>query len=94
MPTRQGLLRSTKTVNAGRTASFDGGLLFRQQRRGPVLTKAELRAQGDQAIGAATKPIVKLPTKITRQCGRCGDMVSVMVDPGEPTPPFKCKRCD
>jgi hypothetical protein len=64
------------------------------QRRGPVLTKAELRAQADQAMAAATKPVVKLPTKVTRQCGRCGETTSVMVEPGEPTPAFQCKRCD
>ena len=32
--------------------------------RGPVLTKAELRIQAEQAMAAATKPIVKLPTKL------------------------------
>ena len=64
------------------------------QRRGPVLTKAELRAQADQAIANATKPVVKLPTKLTRQCGRCGEITAVMVEPGDPTPPFKCKSCD
>jgi hypothetical protein len=64
------------------------------QRRGPVLTKAEMRAQADAAIAAATKPITKLPTKITRQCGKCGETTSVMVEPGEATPAFKCKRCD
>ena len=64
------------------------------QRRAPPLTKAQLRAQADQALAAATKPIVKLPTKLTRQCGKCGEMTSVMVEPGEPTPPFQCKRCD
>ena len=65
-----------------------------QQRRGPALTKAELRAQGNQAVAAATKPVVKLPTKIARQCGRCGEITSVMVEPGAETPPFKCKSCD
>jgi hypothetical protein len=64
------------------------------QRRGPVLTKAEMRAQADAAIAGATKPITKLPTKITRQCGKCGETTSVMVEPGEATPAFKCKRCD
>ena len=64
------------------------------QRRGPVLTKAELRAQADQAIANATKPVVKLPTKLTRQCGKCGETTAVMVEPGGATPPFKCKRCD
>lgn len=65
-----------------------------QNRRAPALTKAELRAQGAQAMAAATKPVVKLPTKHTRQCGKCGETTSVMVDPGEPLPAFKCKRCD
>ena len=62
--------------------------------RGPALTKAELRAQGDQAVAAATKPIVKLPTKLVRQCGRCGELTSVMVEPGQAPPAFKCKICD
>ena len=65
-----------------------------QQRRGPALTKAELRAQAEQAMAAATKPIVKLPTKLVRQCGKCGETTSVMVEPGEAPPPFKCKTCD
>jgi ribosomal protein S14 len=59
-----------------------------------VLTKAELRAQADQALATATKPVVKLPTKHTRQCGRCGETTSVMVEPGETLPAFICKRCD
>jgi len=58
------------------------------------MTKAELRAQGEQALAAATKPIVKLPTKHVRQCGRCGEFTSTMVDPGQPVPEFKCKVCD
>jgi hypothetical protein len=58
------------------------------------MSKAELRAQAEQAMAAATKPVVKLPTKITRQCGSCGEFSSVMVEPGEPTPAFKCKTCD
>ena len=67
---------------------------MKQRPRGPALTKAELRAQGDQAMAAATRPIVKLPTKLVRQCGRCGESSSVMVEPGEAPPPFKCKTCD
>ena len=62
--------------------------------RGPALTKAEMRAQADLAIAAATKPIVKLPTKLVRQCGRCGEATATMVEPGQPTPEFKCKTCD
>ena len=58
------------------------------------MTKAELRAQGEQAMAAATKPIVKLPTKHVRQCGRCGEFTSVMVEPGQAVPDFKCKVCD
>jgi len=64
------------------------------QRRGPPLSKAELRAQADAAIAAATKPVTKLPTKLSRQCGRCGEITSVMIEPGAETPPFKCKSCD
>ena len=45
-------------------------------------------------MAAATKPIVKLPTKHVRQCGRCGEFTTVMVEPGHPVPPFKCKICD
>ncbi len=59
-----------------------------------TINNAELRAQGDQAVAAATKPIVKLPTKLVRQCGRCGELTSVMVEPGQPPPAFKCKICD
>jgi hypothetical protein len=62
--------------------------------RAPPMTKAELRAQADLAMAAATKPIVKLPTKLVRQCGRCGEFSSVMVEPGEAAPEFKCKSCD
>jgi hypothetical protein len=62
--------------------------------RAPPMTKAELRAQADLALAAATKPIVKLPTKLVRQCGRCGEFSSVMVEPGEAPPEFKCKSCD
>jgi hypothetical protein len=64
------------------------------RRRAPPLTKAELRAQGNQALAAATKPIVKLPTKLVRQCGRCGELSSVMVEPGQAPPKFECKSCD
>ncbi len=65
-----------------------------QRRRGPALTKAELRDQGIAAMAAVTKPIVKLPTKLVRQCGRCGEFSSVMVEPGQAPPEFKCKSCD
>ena len=66
----------------------------RARQRAPALTKAELRAQAAQALAAATKPIVKLPTKLVRQCGRCGEFASVMVEPGQTPPEFKCKSCD
>jgi hypothetical protein len=66
----------------------------RARQRAPALTKAELRAQANQALASATKPIVKLPTKLVRQCGRCGEFCSVMVEPGETPPEFKCKSCD
>ena len=67
---------------------------MKERRRGPQLTKAELRAQADRAIAAGTVPIVKHPTKLVRLCGRCGEFSSVMVEPGEEPPPFKCKVCD
>jgi hypothetical protein len=66
----------------------------RMRQRAPALTKAELRAQADKAMASATKPIVKLPTKLVRQCGRCGEFCSVMVEPGQAPPEFKCKSCD
>jgi hypothetical protein len=66
----------------------------RMRPRAPALTKAELRAQAAKAMASATKPIVKLPTKLVRQCGRCGEFCSVMVEPGEAPPEFKCKSCD
>jgi len=64
------------------------------RRKAPPLSKTELRAQADQAMAAVTKPIVKLPTKLVRQCGRCGESSHVMVEPGTEPPPFKCKVCD
>ena len=70
------------------------GPRMRDRVRGPALTKAELRAQADKAVNAATKPITKLPTKLSRQCGRCGEFNSVIVEPGEAAPAFVCKSCD
>src|SRR5258708_27292354 len=67
---------------------------MRMRQRAPALTKAELRPQAAQALASATKPIVKLPTKLVRQCGRCGEFCSVMVEPGQAPPEFKCKSCD
>jgi ribosomal protein S14 len=69
-------------------------LPMKQRRQGPALSKAELRAQAEQAVAATNKPIQKLPTKVVRQCGRCGEPSAVMVEPGQPVPAFKCKRCD
>jgi hypothetical protein len=57
------------------------------------MTKAELRAQGIQALAQVTTPIIKLPMKIRRQCGRCGDFNSVLVEPGQAVPAFKCSAC-
>jgi hypothetical protein len=65
-----------------------------RRRQGPALSKAELRAQGEKAMAAATQPVVKLPTKLVRQCGRCGEFSSTMVKPGQEPPEFKCKYCD
>ncbi len=65
-----------------------------QRPKGPALTKAELRAQAVAAVAGVNKPIVKLPTKHVRQCGRCGEFSSVMVEPGQEPPAFKCKYCD
>ena len=47
------------------------------------MTKAELRAQGIKALAQVTTPVIKLPMKIRRQCGRCGDFNSVLVEPGQ-----------
>ena len=47
---------------------------MRMRQRAPALTKAELRAQADQALASATKPIVKLPTKLVRELRSLGLM--------------------
>ena len=65
----------------------------KQKPRQPAMTKAQLRAQGVQALAQATTPIIKLPTNVRRQCGRCGDFNSVLVEPGEAVPAFKCSAC-
>jgi hypothetical protein len=83
---RTGKPGGRKTKDAHRTPGM--------RRRGPALTKAELRAQGDQAMAAFTGPIVKLPTKLERKCGRCGESSSVMVQPGQTPPEFKCQSCN
>jgi len=67
---------------------------MKQRRQGPALSKAELRAQAAQAVAATNKPIQKLPTKVVRQSGRCGEPSEVMVELGLPVPAFKCNRCD
>jgi len=66
---------------------------FKPKPRQPPMTKAELRAQGIQALAQVTTPIIKLPMKIRRQCGRCGDFNSVLVEPGQAVPAFKCSAC-
>jgi hypothetical protein len=66
---------------------------FKPKPRQPPMTKAELRAQGIQALAQVTTPIIKLPMKIRRQCVRCGDFNSVLVEPGQAVPAFKCSAC-
>ena len=66
---------------------------FKPKPRQPPMTKAELRAQGIQALAQVATPIIKLPMKIRRQCGRCGDFNSVLVEPGQAVPAFKCLAC-
>jgi hypothetical protein len=66
---------------------------FKPKPRQPPMTKAELRAQGIKALAQVTTPIIKLPMKIRRQCGRCGDFNSVLVEPGQAVPAFKCSAC-
>jgi hypothetical protein len=66
---------------------------FKPKPRQPSMTKAELRAQGVQALAETSKPVIKLPMKIKRQCGRCDWFNSVLVEPGESVPPFKCSSC-
>ena len=45
------------------------------------------------ALAQVTTRIIKLPMKIRRQCGRCGDFNSVLVEPGQAVPAFKCSAC-
>jgi hypothetical protein len=45
-------------------------------------------------MATANKPIIKLPTKLVRKCGRSGESSSVMVEPGQAPPKFTCKFCD
>ena len=66
---------------------------FKPKVRQQSMTKAELRAQGVQALAETSKPVTKLPMKIKRQCGRCDRFNSVLVEPGEAVPPFECSSC-
>jgi len=66
---------------------------LKSKPRQPSMNKAELRAQGVQALAQAAKPITKLPMKIKRQCGRCDQFNTVLVEPGEAVPDFKCSAC-
>ena len=49
---------------------------FKPKPRQPPMTKAELRAQGIQALAQG-----------------CGDFNSVLVEPGQAVPAFKCSAC-
>jgi hypothetical protein len=66
---------------------------FKRKPPQPAMSKAELRAQGVQALAQVTTPITKLPMKIRRQCKDCGRFNSVLVEPGEAVPAFKCSTC-
>ena len=57
------------------------------------MSKAELRAEGVQALAQTSKPIMKLPMKVKPQCGRCDHVNTVMVEPGGAVPAFKCSAC-
>jgi hypothetical protein len=89
--TVQGLLRRAHILSAHSTRGTMAP--FKPKPRQPHMTKAELRAQGIQALAQVTTPIIKLPMKIRRQCGRCGDFNSVLVEPGQAVPAFKCSAC-
>ena len=64
-----------------------------KQKKQQPLSKAELRAQAEQALAQAPKPVTKLPMKIKRQCARCDRFSSVLVESGEAVPAFKCSAC-
>ena len=68
-------------------------LRLKSKPRQPSMRKAELRAQGVQALAQTAKPITKLPMKIKRQCSHCDQFNSVLVQPGEAAPDFKCSAC-
>jgi len=77
------------------TGEFSGEFMppFKPKPRQPSMSKAELRAQGVLALAQASKPVMKLPMKIKRQCARCDHFNSVLVEPGEAVPAFKCLAC-
>jgi transcription elongation factor Elf1 len=66
---------------------------YKRKPHQPSMSKAELRAQGVQEMAQASKPVTKLPMKIKRRCGRCDHFNSVLVEPGEVVPAFKCSAC-
>src|SRR5215208_1431653 len=66
---------------------------YKPKPRQPAMTKAQLRAQGVLAMAQATTPIIKLPMKVRRQCGGCGEFDTVMVESGLLVPAFKCRAC-
>jgi hypothetical protein len=66
---------------------------LKPKSRQPSMSKAELRAQGVQALAQASKPVMKLPMKVKRQCGRCDHFNTVVVEPGAVVPAFKCSAC-
>jgi hypothetical protein len=77
------------------TGGFSGEFMppFKPKPRQPSMSKAELRAQGVLALAQASKPVMKLPMKIKRQCARCDHFNSLLVEPGEAVPAFKCLAC-
>jgi transposase-like protein len=66
---------------------------LKSKPRQPSMSKAELRAQGVQALAQASKRVLKLPMKVKRQCARCDHFNTVMVESGETVPAFKCSAC-
>ena len=77
------------------TGEFSGEFMppFKPKPRQPSMSKAELRAKGVLALAQASKPVMKLPMKIKRQCARCDHFNSVLVKPGEAVSAFKCLAC-
>jgi hypothetical protein len=63
------------------------------KKRGPPLSKAELRALGQHAVAESRKSIVQLPTKIVRHCRHCREVGSMIIERGKPAPEFNCKNC-